>query len=222
MENMPLYLPVLFRLITIAAIFIFYKATQSKIALIIMLTWIIIQSIIALTGFYKITGTIPPRFAILIVPPVILIFVLAFSTRGRNFINRIDLKTLTWIHTLRIPVEFVLYGLFIYKAIPQIMTFEGRNWDIFSGISAPFIIYLGFRHGRINRKLLLAWNIISLALLINIVSIALFTSPFPFRTVPFIWLPCCVVPLVLMAHIVAIRRLLTNPQKSLARMQHSF
>ena len=214
MQTLPIYLSIVFAIITLGAVSILYMASRSKAALIVIFVWLIIQTIITLTGFYSVTNTFPPRFALLIVPPLIFTAALIFSPRGKRFIAKINLKTLTWIHILRVPVEFVLYGLFINNAIPQIMTFEGRNWDILSGISTSFIIYFAFRNGNVNRRLLLIWNIISLGLLINIVAIALNTTPFPFRSFPFIWLPCCVVPLVLFSHVVVIRRTLRHPETS--------
>ena len=49
--------------------------------------------------------------------------------------------------------------------IPQLMTFEGRNFDILSGITAPIIYWLAFRSGKTNRPLLIIWNILALGFL---------------------------------------------------------
>jgi hypothetical protein len=54
----------------------------------------------------------------------------------------LDKKILTLLHIIRIPVELGLYWLFIYKAIPQLMTFEGRNFDILVGLTVPFDLLL--------------------------------------------------------------------------------
>lgn len=129
----------------------------------------------------------------------------------------LDIKTLTLLHIVRIPVEIVLFWLFVHNTVPELMTFEGRNFDIFSGITAPIVFYFGFVKKRLNKKVLLAWNVICLGLLINIVTNAILSAPFPFQQFafdqpntavlyfPFNWLPACVVPLVLFSHLVAIR-----------------
>ena len=44
-----------------------------------------------------------------------------------------NLRILTLLHIVRVPVEIVLYWLFISKAIPGLMTFNGRNFDILAG-----------------------------------------------------------------------------------------
>jgi len=106
------------------------------------------------------------------------------------------------------------------------MTFEGRNFDILSGITAPVIYYFGFKGKGLNTKLLLTWNFICLTLLINIVINAILSVPFSFQKFgfdqpniallyfPFIWLPCCIVPLVLLAHLASIRKLLKEGSKA--------
>ena len=180
------------------------------------------QAIISSTGFYANFDSIPPRFMLLILPPLILILILFFTKKGRHFIDSLDIKTLTLLHVIRIPVEIVLFWLFVHKSVPQIMTFEGRNFDILSGITAPFVYYFGFVKNKLDKKIILAWNFLCLALLINIVSIALLSAPFPFQKFafnqpnialayfPFVWLPCCIVPLVLFSHLVSIRQLTTR------------
>ncbi|MEO8588376.1 MAG: hypothetical protein ABI432_03330 [Flavobacteriales bacterium] len=68
----------------------------------------------------------------------------------------------------------------------------------------------------------MAWNIACIGLLVNIVARAVLSAPFPFQQLafdqpniavlyfPFVWLPCCVVPLVLLAHLATLRKLLVR------------
>ena len=58
----------------------------------------------------------------------------------------------------------------------QLMTFEGTNFDIISGITAPFIYYFGYVRRSAGRKLLIAWNIMCMLLLANVVITALRNS----------------------------------------------
>ncbi len=223
MEQIPNYLNIFFGLTTLFTIGIFYwAANQSKFTLIILLSWMILQFIIGTTGFYTITEGIPPRFLLLVLPPFIFIGVLFSTTNGRLFIDGLNLRILTMLHIVRIPVELVLYGLYVYKAVPELMTFEGRNYDIVSGLTAPIIYYLGFVKKQFNTRLLLIWNFICLGLLFNIVVHAVLSAPFSFQQLafdqpniavlhaPFNGLPSCVVPLVLLSHLAAIRQLLRS------------
>jgi hypothetical protein len=122
----------------------------------------------------------------------------------------------------------VLLWLAIYKTIPQLMTFEGRNFDILSGITAPFIYYFGYVTGKLHRSLLLIWNLLCIALLVNVVTIAILAVPTPFQKLafdqpniavlylPFIWLPAVLVPMVLFSHLVCIRQLFSVPARKRA------
>jgi hypothetical protein len=221
MENLPFYISVVFILTTVLTVLFFYKASNNaRLVITLLVIWLVIQSLIALKIFYVITNTIPPRFSLLIMPPLILIVVLFFSAKGKHYMDNFDIKTLTLLHIIRLPVELVLFWLFLHKEVPKIMTFEGRNFDFLSGLTAPFIYYLGFIKKQLNKKLLLGWNIACLLLLINVIVIAVFSAPFPFQKFgfeqpdiailyfPFVWLPCCVVPIVLLSHLISIRQLL--------------
>lgn len=222
MENLPLYISLLFLLTTVLSVFLFYKASgNSKSSLAILISWLAIQGLIAYSGFYTTTSGVPPRFILLILPPLVMIAVLFITTKGQQYIDGLDIKILTILHIVRIPVELVLFLLFIQKTIPELMTFEGRNFDILSGITAPIVYYFGFVEKQLSTKIILAWNFICLALLINIVTNAVLSAPFAFQQFgfdqpniailhfPFVWLPCCIVPLVLFSHLVSVRKLLS-------------
>ena len=156
-------------------------------------------------------------------PPLLLIVILFATAKGRAFVDSLDPKWLTYLHTVRFPVELTLFWLFVYKQVPEIMTFEGRNLDILSGLTAPLVAYFGFQKRVLGKNILLIWNIVCIGLLVNIVSIAILSVPSPFQKFgfeqpnvgvmyfPFVWLPGCVVPLVLFSHLATIRHLLKTP-----------
>lgn len=221
--DLPIYIYLVFGLTILSAVLLFYKATNFSISfLTLIIVWIIFQSIISILGFYKISNTIPPRFGLLIIPPLILTIIRFNTKKGKLFIDGLNIKTLTLFHTLRIPVELVLYWLFIHKAVPELMTFEGRNFDIFSGLTAPVVYYFGFIKKSLNRNVLLFWNFICLGLLFNIAFNAILSLPSPFQQFafdqpnvailqfPFVLLPSILVSLVLFSHLASIRQLLHN------------
>ncbi|MDB5118195.1 MAG: hypothetical protein JWQ79_3687 [Mucilaginibacter sp.] len=223
MEHLPLYIPVIFVLTTLLTVILLYKAINySKPVIIILLLWLALQAAISLSGFYLVSTGNPPRFALLLMPPAVLIIILLLIKKGRVFIDGFDAKTLTLIHIVRILVELTLYWLFLYKAVPEVMTFEGRNFDILCGLTAPLVYYWGYIKHALGRNALLVWNIACLLLLANIVIIAVLSAPFNFQKLafgqpnialfyfPFIWLPCFIVPVVLFAHLVNIRKLISN------------
>lgn len=225
MQSLPFCIYLVFGITVILALFIFYRASNNaKNFLAVAFLWVLLQSIISLTGFYTNSTATPPRFPLLIAPPVIAIIILFATKKGRAFIDSLSIKSLTILHIIRIPVELVLYWLFIYKAVPELITFEGSNFDVLSGISAPFIYYFGFVKGKLPGYVILAWNFICLGLLVNVVYHALLSAPTPFQQFafdqpniaityfPFVLLPALLVPLVLFSHLAAIKQLaVRNP-----------
>lgn len=220
MTHIPFHVHLVFVATALTAIFVFYWSSKSRAFLTIIMLWLVIQTLMSLTGYFTITDTIPPRLIILVMPPLLVTVALFTTTKGRAFIDRMDLKTLTLLHALRLPVETVLFWLFIHKAMPELMTFRGRNLDIISGITAPLVYYFGYVKPVLGPKFMLAWNIICLSILLFTVGNGVLSAPGPFQQFafeqpniavlyfPFVWLPGIVVPLVYIAHLASIRRLL--------------
>ena len=147
-------------------------------------------------------------------------------------VRALPLDWLTYLHTIRLPIEIVLLGLYINEMIPRVMTFEGWNYDILVGITAPVVGYLVFSSQRWPRRFGLIWNWISLALLINVVTIGLLSAPTPLQQIafdqpnqavnffPYNWLVTFIVPIVFVNHILSIKRLL-EPEASTVYLQSS-
>ncbi|MBK9247448.1 MAG: hypothetical protein IPM69_04880 [Ignavibacteria bacterium] len=220
MNTAPLYVEIFFIVTTLMTLWIFFKATaSSKPTLWLMISWLIIQAGLGLAGFYLNTTTIPPRMIALIVPPMLLIAGMFFTQKGKQYIDSIDTSLLTLLHTVRIPVEITLFWLFTAKMVPELMTFEGRNFDILSGISAPIVYYFGYKQKLFGKSILIVWNCLCLGLLLNIVITAILSVPTTFQQFsfaepnigvmyfPFVWLPCFIVPVVLFSHLVTLRKL---------------
>ena len=178
-----------------------------------------VQAMLAINGFFDNNMTLPPRFVLAVGPPLLVIIVLFLTKGGRRFIDSLPLSSLTWLQTVRVPVEIVLYWLMIEKTIPQLMTFEGRNFDILAGVTAPFVAWYTFDKGKLGRGFLLGWNIVCLLLVLNIVINAALSVETPLQqfafdqpnravlVFPYIWLPAFIVPVVIFSHLASIRQL---------------
>lgn len=222
MLQLPFYIPALFIVTTIVTLYLLSRATiHSKGFLIIVSLWLLLQGIVSVTGFYADENSVPPRFLLLVIPPFVSIAI-TFSLRpGQTFIDKLDAGSLLLMNIVRIPVELTLYALFTEKKIPEIMTFEGRNLDILSGITTV-IMYMLQRKNKLHPLVFLIWNIGCLALLANIVTMAILAAPFRFQQLafdqpnvgvlyfPFTWLPAFIVPAVLWSHLVLLRKLYTE------------
>lgn len=187
--------------------------------------WLVLQGALALWPVYSenLEKSPPMLFRLGLLPALLVIAGVFFTRRGRAFVDRLSLQRLTLVSLVRIPVELALFGLYLQGSVPQLMTFEGGNLDILSGLSAPLVVWLVFRkEERIHRKLLLSWNVVCLGLLVNIVSRALLSAPFPFQKLafeqpnvailsfPYIWLPTFIVPVVLFSHLASLRQLMRS------------
>jgi len=198
------------------------QMNASKTVGILIAVWLILQAILGQTGFYEVNNTIPPRFVLMVMPPMLFIIILFNTQKGKAYIDGLDLKKITLLHVIRIPVEIVLFGLFTVKLVPQLMTFEGANFDIFSGISAILMYFLMLKKASFNKALMIIWNVVCLILLLIIVAIAILSAPSPFQQLafnqpnigvlyfPFNWLPSFIVPVVLFCHLAALRKLILN------------
>jgi hypothetical protein len=223
MTTLPLYIPIIFIIAVLLTLQLLIKATPSRqnAVLLASLCWLGFNGILAWYGFFANILASPPRL-LLATLPVLLAIILLFITRGGiTFISKLDLGTLTLLHLVRLPVELVLYWLSVYKLVPELLTFEGRNFDIISGLTAPIVYFICFKDSRmINKKILLCWNIVSLGLLLNVVVSAVLSAPYPFQQFafeqpntavlyfPFIWLPCFIVMVIVFTHLVAFKQIL--------------
>ena len=221
LTNLPDSLIVIFLLTVILTFLLFINAVKNKPTVaVVLVIWLAVTGILSIKEVFQNTSTFPPRLMIVIVPAILFIILLLTTKSGRRFTDSIDLKKLTLVHIVRVPVEIALFMLSTHKLIPELMTFAGRNFDILSGITAPIVYFVCFKNSQLkNRRLLLIWNFICLGLLLNIVINALLAAPFPFQQFafdqpnvailyfPFTWLPCFIVMIVLYSHLAAIRQL---------------
>ncbi len=210
-------------------LFIIFKAYENKARAIrsvlkigtIILFWLGLQAFLANNNFYlSDTKSIPPRLLFGILPA--LIFVIFILLYKKERILKMPGKWMTFFHIIRVPVELVLYGLFMEKLIPEVMTFAGRNYDIIIGLSAPVMAMLFYSNTSIHKRWIQIWNIIGLAFLINIVFYGIFSTPYPFQIFgleqsniavlqyPVIWLPSFIVPCVLFFHLACLMQLLNK------------
>ncbi len=232
MEGIPAYVSITFILTTFLAIgFLFhaikhsaFKTLPAKLVIAAITFWIFFTGILAMGGFYLSTSGFAPNFALAPIPALLFIAAIFIFAR-KSFVEKLPLKTLTILQVVRIPVEIVLWWLYQNRQIPEIMTFEGWNYDILAGLTAPVIFWLAFRGEKINRPLLIIWNFVCLLLVSNIVITAIFSLPTTFQKFgfdqpnvavlyfPYIWLPALVVPIVLFAHITSLWKLFNSIER---------
>lgn len=220
MENLPVYIPLVMTLtIILTASLLFRAAEYNRTTIWLLTSWLILQGFVSFTGFYIKCDTLPPRFALVVAPALLTIILVFLLPAGRRWLDTLHQERLVLLHVVRIPVEFVLLWLALYKTIPVMLSFEGSNLDIISGLTAPIVWYYGYRRKTLKRSVLIAWNFVCLALLLNVVICGALSVPTPIQQLnfdqpnmamlyfPYALLPGFVVPAVLFSHLVVLRKL---------------
>lgn len=208
---------ILFTSISIVTIGLFYYAVNKHNGVLIFLViWTLAISLLGYNGFFEETMSMPPRIALIIIP--VILYVIYFYRKLSSI--EINLNLLSALHAIRLPVEIGLFYFYVLGKIPVAMTYEGWNFDIFMGISSILLLaYIGIFKKSVNIKLLYYWNILGLVLLSIIVVTAVISAPTPFQLInfehpnlaikgmPFLLLPIVIVPVVVLSHLLALRKL---------------
>jgi hypothetical protein len=112
--------------------------------------------------------------------PVLVVWAgLALSPAGRRLATSLPLGALVGFQAFRLPLELVLHAWSEQGTIPATMTWTGQNWDIVSGLLALVCAPFAARFPVAARLA----NIIGLALLFNVMRVAILSS-FGWNTQP--------------------------------------
>lgn len=182
-----------------------------------ILAWFTLLTFLSIKGFFADFVSMPPKLPLALIVPTAAIVFLAMNRTVGNILDTLHPNALIYPQAFRIVVEIILWLLYLDHICPEQMTFEGRNFDIIAGITAPIFGYLSFAGGRKNINLAIIWNIISLGLLLNILTVAVLSIPqvgvlTPPNTFvayfPLVLLPGFVAPFALMLHVLSLRQLI--------------
>jgi hypothetical protein len=186
--------------------------------LISIIIWMILVSVWSGSGIMADFTLFPLNFAPVIVIPLISILLWTFSRNLGEVLIHIPAANIIRLQVFRFFVELLLWTLFVALVLPEQMTFEGRNFDILAGITAPLIAWLVSRK-KISKTGVILWNVVCLGLLINIVTVAILSVPSPIRvfmnepantivaSFPISWLPGFLVPLAYTLHFLSLRQI---------------
>lgn len=187
-----------------------------------ILIWLLFVSIWSASGLMGKFENFPLNFAPIIVIPVVAILLLVLFSKGLSqILEHIPAHQIIVMQNFRVFVEVLLWLLFVAAMLPEQMTFEGRNFDILAGLTAPVISWLLYRN-KISKTVAILWNFASIGLLINIVTIAVLSTPSPWRiffeepsntvvtVFPISFLPGFLVPLAYTLHLFSLKQLFAS------------
>lgn len=189
---------------------IFIKTT------VLIIAWLVLLGVLSTRGFFTDFSSLPPRLIFALLPPLLLVLLFTRSQTGKKFLQHIQPQWLIYPQSFRILVEIALWLLVSHGSLPTQMSFEGRNFDMLTGLLAFPVGYYCFVKKKWPPVVALLYNIAGLVLLLNIVAVTTLSMPTPLRvfhnqpdsgivtTFPFIYLPGFLVPLAYTLHILSL------------------
>lgn len=197
-----------------------YTARWARGTALGLLAWLGFTAALPASGVLEAPGT-PPRVMFFFVISNLAAVIFAFSRAGTRLVEGLPVAALVGFHAFRLPLELVLHQWYAEGVVPVQMTYAGRNLDIVTGILGVVIGLQLWRRGP-SRALVGLFNLVGFALLVNVATIAVLSSPVPFRVftndptlllayhAPYAWIvPMCVAP-ALAGHLLLFRWLWRN------------
>ena len=188
-------------------------------ASIFIFLWLVYISVLSLRGVF-ISGALPPRIPLLLVFPAFAF--IAFFFAGGKFKNIISTIPASWpvyFQSFRILVELLLFGMMVAHIVPKEVTFEGYNFDVLIGLSAPVVGWLAFQRKALGRNIVILWNLAGLCTLVVVSFVFISQAYFPavwhresilgmgFGLFPYTYLAGFLMPVAVFMHILSIVKL---------------
>ena len=202
-----------------------WRKTESKkftlLTLLLVLGWLgLTAGLTFWSGFRSFEP--PPPFLLTVNLGLVGVLMFLLSPLGTQIIKKTTLAGLILFQAFRLPLELLMHRAYTEGLMPIQMSFEGRNLDILTGITG-LILGLILLKRELPKAVVWLWNIAGLGLLVNIVAVAILSTPSPFRyfhndppniwvlDVPFVWLPMIMVLAAFFGHVAVARKLLMKP-----------
>jgi hypothetical protein len=157
-------------------------------------------------------------------PPMMFVFVGIFTlgiglarSRTGDRLARLPLAILVGFQAFRLPLELAMHRAHTEGLMPVQMSYSGLNFDIVTGSTAA-LLAVAMAVRTVPLWIVTAWNWLGLGLLINIMTVALLSTPTfamfgPDRLnvwvfyMPYVLLPAVMVLAALAGHLVVFRAL---------------
>ena len=178
--------------------------------------WMAVSDFAARSGWLRRWDAIPPPLALVVLAIVTLAVAIAFGPAGRRLMT-LPMWMLVAVQAFRLPLELAMHSAYERGVMPIQMSYSGRNFDIVTGATA-IVVALLVATGYAGRRIVAIWNVLGAVLLVNIVAVAILSTPmfayfgndqlntwiaYP----PFVWLPAILVLAAMAGHLIIFRQL---------------
>jgi outer membrane protein TolC len=182
--------------------------------------WLGVAGLLALTGILQATASqvIPTTGFALLAALTLGLLALFGSAPLRTVVNAVPLAWLVGIQLYRV-VGLLFLVLYAAGQMPGAFAIPAGVGDAIVGAAAPIVAYALHRHRPWAATAAVVWNVFGIVDLVVAVGTGVLTSPGPLQGLaferpnglitafPFVLVPVFVVPLSVLLHIVALRRL---------------
>ena len=137
------------------------ERTQKKtlfITSLVIAGWLILLGILANLQVFAVQS-FPPRPMITVVIALTAILAISFTPTTKQLLQATPLHWLIFFQAFRIGVELWFWYAFQTGVFPKIMTFEGANLDVFSGLLAVIAGFLVIKQPLYRKPIIIAFNI---------------------------------------------------------------
>jgi hypothetical protein len=210
----PVYLAVLFSLI-VGAVQGELTRRSKQLGSALSL-WLVVTGVLGYTAKLHDFSLRPPRIMLLVGFAFVGVYFGSYFSAAAKLIETPGLAWLIGLQVFRVAVEIFLFLGNRAGFVPVQMTFEGRNWDVLTGLTALPMAWL-VKKNKAPKWLIYAWNTMGLALLLNVMTVAAVSLPTPLRHFrnepantfvayfPYIWLPAYLVQVAWLGHLLIFR-----------------
>lgn len=179
--------------------------------------WMTLLHILARQHVFAVQG-FPPRPMLTVLLGLIIILAISFTSTAKIILGVTPLYWLVFFQVFRVGVELWFWNTYKTGVFPKLMTFEGANLDIISGLLALVTGFLILKKPSTARAITLFYNIAGILILLNTLRAAALSMPSPIQQYPFderllllgspyfIYLPGILVVLALGLHILSLRQ----------------
>ena len=205
----PVYLTILFSLIVGAVQGQLTRRNKQVGSAFFM--WLAVTGVLSCTANLRDFSQRPPKLMVFVGLAFVGIYFASYFPAFSKLIGSPGLAWLIGLQVFRVAVEIFLDLGYRAGFVPVQMTLEGRNWDVLTGLTALPMAWLVAKD-KAPKWLIYAWNTMGLALLLNVMTIAVLSMPTPLRHFhneppntfvayfPYVWLPTYLVQVAWMSH----------------------
>ncbi len=184
--------------------------------------WLTVTGVLGYTAKLRDFSQRPPRLLLVVGMAFVGIYFASYFPAVSKLMEKPGLAWLIGLQVFRVAVEIFLDLGYRAGFVPVQMTVEGRNFDVLTGLTALPMAWLVAKN-KAPKWLIYAWNVMGLALLLNVMTVAVLLMPTPLRHFhnepantfvayfPYVWLPTYLVQVAWMSHLLIFRAVKARP-----------